>query len=111
MLLGYPGDSTHASSLGTANANVTYKVVALYSETSKTNSGATIPVKVQLTNYSGKNLSSSSIVLTIAGLAPNPAPGVPPTGTFTFMSPLHQDNVKTTGVGVEKVTSISRFLT
>ncbi|MFL6354575.1 MAG: hypothetical protein ACJ74Z_22370 [Bryobacteraceae bacterium] len=38
-------------------------VVALYNQTSPNRSGVTVPIKVQLTNYGGKNLSSSGIVL------------------------------------------------
>lgn len=65
------------------------------------NSGAMVPIKVQLKNYSGQNLSSSGIALTITGLSPGPAPGTAPSGTFTFMAngdsgPMYQFNVKTT---------------
>jgi hypothetical protein len=98
----YGGDSTYTASPGTATLNVTYNVAALYNQTKANKSGASVPIMVQLRNYSGKNLSSSSIVLTITGLSPSPAPGVPPSGTFTFMSssgagPMYQHNVKTTG--------------
>jgi hypothetical protein len=97
----YAGDSTYATSPGTATLNVAYKVAALYSQTMANTRGTTVPIKVQLTNYSGKNLSSSSIVLTITGLSPSPSPGVAPSGTFTFLSksdagPMYQYNVKTT---------------
>jgi hypothetical protein len=42
---------------------------------------------VQLPNYTGKNLSSSKIVLTLStqALAPNPRPGVQPSRMLTFM--------------------------
>jgi hypothetical protein len=49
----------------------------------------------------GNNVSSSSIVLSVSGLSPSPAPGIPPSGPFTFMptlgaGPGYQLNVKTT---------------
>ena len=60
--------------------------MALYDQTAPDNSGTAAPIKVQFTNYSGVNFSSSGIVLTITGLSPSPPPGAPPSGAFTFMS-------------------------
>jgi hypothetical protein len=102
MKASYSGDSTYAASPGTAALNATYKVAALYNQTIANKSGATVPIKVQLTNYSGKNLSSSKITVTVAGISPSPAPGKAPSGNFTFMStsdagPMYQFNLKTTG--------------
>jgi hypothetical protein len=64
--------------------------------------GSTVPVKVQLVNAAGTNLSAAAAVVTVTGLSPSPAPGEAPTGTtFTFMTftqgPGYQVNVKTTG--------------
>jgi hypothetical protein len=64
---------------------VTYGVTILSSQTKPSNSGSTVPIMVELKNYSGKNLSSSSVVVTVVGLSPSPAPGAQPTGNFTFM--------------------------
>jgi hypothetical protein len=100
----YSGDGTKfAASSGTATLNVTYKVVAEYSQTTGSKSGTTIAIKVQLQNFAGKNLSSSSITLTLTPnpVSPSPALGAQPSGTFTFMSksdtgPGYQYNLKTT---------------
>ena len=61
----YSGDVTDAASSGAGTLNITDGVVALYNQTSPNNSGTSVPIKVQLTNASGVNLSASSIVLTI----------------------------------------------
>ena len=94
-------DTNYAFTYVAGTMKVTYNVPALFSQTS-TNSGSTLPVKVQLQNYGGTDLSSSTIILTVTGLTPSPAPGVPPRGVFTYMSisdsgPMYQLNVKTTG--------------
>jgi hypothetical protein len=66
--------------------------------------GISVPIKVQLLDYTGKNLSASTIVLALStpALSPSPSPGAQPSGTFTFMptgdsGPMYQYNVKTTG--------------
>jgi hypothetical protein len=100
----YSGDATKfAASSGTATLNVTYKVVAQYNQTTTSKSGTTIPIKVQLQNFAGKNLSSSSITLTLMTnpVSPSPAPGAQPGGTFALVSksdtgPGYQYNLKTT---------------
>jgi len=79
---------------------VTYAIVVLYDQTRAITSGATIPIKIQLADAFGTNLSSPAIVVTVEGLSPSPAPGVPPSGTFTFLElpghgPGYQLNVKT----------------
>lgn len=80
---------------------VSYAVVALYDQTKPINSGAVIPIKVQLEDAFGTNVSSAAIVLTVTGLTPSPVPGIPPSGTFTFLTlpglgPGYQLNIKTT---------------
>jgi IPT/TIG domain/Bacterial Ig-like domain (group 3) len=82
--------------------NVTYMIVALYDQTRVHNSGANVPIKVRLQDAFGNNVSAASIVLTVFGLSPSPAPGVPPSGTFSFQpsldgGPGYLLNVKTTG--------------
>jgi hypothetical protein len=97
----YSGNFAYLGSTSPALAQrVTYAVVALYDQTRPVNSGATIAVRVALQDAFGNNVSSPSIVLTVAGLSPSPAPGTPPSGPFTFMTfdtgPGYQLNVKTT---------------
>jgi len=104
IIASYSGDNTKfASSSGPATLKVTYKVVAEYNQTTGSKSGTTIAIKVQLQNFAGKNLSSSSITLSLTTnpVSPSPAPGAQPSGTFTFMSksdtgPGYQYNLKTT---------------
>jgi hypothetical protein len=94
-------DTNYTLTYVSGTMKVTYNVPTLFNQTAPNNSGASVPVKIQLSNYSGKNLSSPAITVTIVGFAPNPAPGVAPTGTFTYMKgdsgPMYQFNVKTTG--------------
>jgi hypothetical protein len=80
---------------------VTYAVTVLSSQTKSSNVGSSVPIMVQLKNYGGTNLSSPNITVTVTGFAPSPAPGVPPTGNFTFMptgnsGANYQYNLKTT---------------
>lgn len=79
---------------------VMYLVVVLYDQTHEYNSGANVAIKVGLEDAFGNNVSSASIVLTITGLSPSPAPGVPPSGTIPFVTLAdfgagYQLNVKT----------------
>src|SRR6266511_3395156 len=98
----YSGDFFYQGSTSAALVqNVTYAIKVLYDQTKVNNSGASVPIKVQLADASGTNLSSASIVLTVTGLSPDPAPEVPPSGTFTFTNltgfgPGYVFTVKTT---------------
>jgi IPT/TIG domain/Bacterial Ig-like domain (group 3) len=98
----YSGNFYYSGSTSpTLVQQVTYAVVALYDQTRPVNSGATVAIKVQLRDAAGNDVSSSAIVLTVTGLTPSPAPGTPPSGTFTFLTlpdsgPGYQLNVKTT---------------
>jgi hypothetical protein len=102
IIASYSGNFFYSGSTSAAlNQQVAYAVVALYDQTKAFNSGATVAIKVELRDAFGTNVSSSAIVLTVTGLAPSPAPGTPPSGTFTFLTlpntgPGYQLNVKTT---------------
>lgn len=102
IVAAYSGNFFYSGSTSTAlDQKVAYAFVALYDQTRVINSGANVTIRVQLQDAAGNNVSSASIVLTVAGLAPSPAPGTPPTGTFTFLTlpdsgPGYQLNVKTT---------------
>jgi Bacterial Ig-like domain (group 3)/IPT/TIG domain len=81
----YSGDFAYSGSTSAALVQqVTYAIEVLYDETKQNNSGSSVPIKVRLRDAFGANVSTSSIVLTVSGLSPNPAPGEPPTGTFTL---------------------------
>ena len=60
-----------------------------------------MPVRLQLLNAAGTNLSAAGITVTVTGLSPSPAPGKAPAGPFTFLTldqgPGYQLNIKTTG--------------
>jgi hypothetical protein len=98
----YGGNFSYSGSISpTLVQEVTYTVVALYDQTKPFNSGATVPIKIELRDAFGTNVSSSAIVLTVTGLSPSPAPGTPPSGTFTFLTlpntgPGYQFNIRTT---------------
>lgn len=82
--------------------NISYGIVVLYNQTAPATSGSTVPIKVQLRNQSGGNLSSPATVVTVTGISPSPTTGKAPSGNFTFMptgdaGPMYQFNVKTTG--------------
>jgi hypothetical protein len=94
-------DTNYAFTYVAGTMKVTYNITALYSQTAPANPGSSFPVKVQIKNYGGTNLTSSKITLTVVGLSPSPAPGSAPTGTFSYLSngdsgPMYQLNVKTT---------------
>jgi hypothetical protein len=100
----YSGTATLSGFTGILTQWVTYQIKALYVQTGRNTSGATVPITVQLLDATGKNLSSSKIVLTLSSpaLSPNPTPGAQPIGKFTFVStspigPFYHLNVKTTG--------------
>jgi hypothetical protein len=80
---------------------VAYQVKLQYDPAKAYHSGATVPVKIQLLNAAGANVSAAGIPVTVTGLSPSPAPGQAPAGTFTFVrlpgGPGYQLNVKTTG--------------
>ena len=98
----YSGNFFYSGSTSaTLVQQVAYAIVALYDQTKPNNSGSNVPIKVRLQDAFGNNVSSSSIVLTVTGLAPSPAPGTPPSGSFSFQplldgGPGYLLNVKTT---------------
>jgi hypothetical protein len=100
----YSGAANFSGSTGTLAQQVAFQIKALYDQSGVNSSGASVPIKVQLQDAKGTNLSSSKIVLTLStsALAPSPSPGAQPSGTFTFMptsdkGPMYQFNLKTTG--------------
>jgi hypothetical protein len=58
---------TSLSPFVVARKSVSYGVRALYDETKTHKSGSTVPIKLQLTNAAGANVSSSSLVLRAVG--------------------------------------------
>jgi hypothetical protein len=98
----YSGDSTYTAGTSVVlTQQVAYKVHLQYNPAKASTSGAIVPVKIQLLNAAGTNVSGSGITVTVTGLSPSPAPGKTPGGTFTYQmldqGPGYQLNIKTTG--------------
>ncbi len=65
-------DSHNNTDTSTVQVQVGYGVVALYDQTKANKSGSTIPVKLQLVDANGNNLSSPSLVVHVTGITPAP---------------------------------------
>jgi hypothetical protein len=102
IVANYSGNFFYSGSTSsTLVQQVSYAIIVLYDQTKPNNGGANVAIKVRLQDASGTNVSSSSIVLTVTGLTPSPAPGTPPSGTFSFQALLdggsgYLFNLKTT---------------
>lgn len=57
----------------TTQVVVTYGVAPLYDQTKANKSGSTIPIKLQLVDAAGNNVSSPSAVVHVTGISPAPA--------------------------------------
>ncbi len=89
-----------------------YKIRPLYDQTKAVKGGAIIPIKIELCDAGGTNVSASSIVVTATTLSQvsNSSPGVledggnaPPDDNFRYLATLGQHggyifNLKTTGL-------------
>lgn len=64
----YAGDRNFNPASGAGTLTVNYGIVALYDATRAFKSGSTIPIKLQLTNLTGGDVSSASIVVTAVQL-------------------------------------------
>jgi hypothetical protein len=62
-------DNVGNTAAQSASYAVGYKIVALYDPTKYAKSGSTIPIKFQLTDYNGANVSTSGINVTARGIA------------------------------------------
>jgi Bacterial Ig-like domain (group 3)/Lamin Tail Domain/Divergent InlB B-repeat domain len=110
----YGGDTNFNPASGAGTLTVGYGVVALYDQTKAANSGSTIPVKVEITNADGTNVSSADMVLTAVGVGPAStntygpvanAGNANPNNIFRFTGDSYIFNLKTTGLaaGVYKL--------
>ncbi|MDR7361038.1 pullulanase X25 domain-containing protein [Nocardioides marmoribigeumensis] len=97
----YSGDDASASSAsGPLSQQVGYGTRLRYDASKSNRAGSTVPVKVQLVDATGTNVSAPGTTLTVTGFSPSPAPGTAPSGTFTSMTSAqgayYQLNVRTT---------------
>ena len=65
-------DSHNNTDTSTVQVVVTYGVAALYDQTKAHKSGSTIPVKLQLVDAAGNNVSDPSLVVHVTGITPAP---------------------------------------
>lgn len=81
----YSGDASYTGSQATLTQHVTCAIKLLYNPATAHRSGTSIYLTLQLRNAAGHDVSAKTIILTVTGLAPSPAPGKAPAGTFTFI--------------------------
>nr|MDQ3804909.1 PKD domain-containing protein [Acidobacteriota bacterium] len=93
--------------VGTSSTTVAvgYNVAALYDQAQEHNSGSTIPVRLQIADAAGNNLSSPGVVVTALGVAQVPNASVgdlepaasnsDPDGVFRFGDGEYKFNLKT----------------
>ena len=96
------GAANYTFSYVPGSVTVTYGTVGIASQPAVSKSGSTIPIKVQLLDGDGTNISSAGVVLTLTSAAVTPSPGKQPTGTFSFIAlsevgPMYQYDLKTKG--------------
>ena len=63
-------DNAGNNTTQTVTYRVGYKIVALFDQTKLHNSGSTIPIKFQVANASGANLSAANIAVTALRVMP-----------------------------------------
>lgn len=88
--------------------SVTYDTPALFDQSKAVKPGATLPIKVQLLDAAGRNLSSATLPVALATPVALRGPtgavvAIQPTGAFTFVhkrntEPLYQYDLKTIGL-------------
>lgn len=113
----YGGDNMYAATETTIVQDVQYAVGLVYKPRDRDTVGSTIPVKFELTNQSGQNLSSRRIEVQALCVVPTPVPDIDPCSTapagfdWTLRTPhvallgpdsRYQFNVKTKGLDAGK---------
>lgn len=115
----YSGDGDFAPSYAALSQEVQYAVGLLYRPREKGKSGSTIPIKIELMNFSRQNISTREVSVQALCVVASPTPGDDPCASapsgfnwsigtpryFTYhpakgRGGSYQFNVKTTGLGV-----------
>jgi hypothetical protein len=103
----YAGDGNFNSASGSGTLTVGYGIVALYDQTKVHHSGSTIPIKLEIVDANGNNLSSAGTVVTAVGIslvstttygAVEDAGNANPDNNFRFTGDSYTYNLKTTGL-------------
>lgn len=103
----FSGGATTAPSSDTATLNVTFNICLQYDPTKAVKSGAAYPIKIQLCDSNGNNVSSESIVVhaVAVGLVSSDSHGdvitagnANPDNNFRFTGDRYMLNLKTTGL-------------
>jgi hypothetical protein len=103
----YAGDSNFNSASGSGTLTVGYGVVPLYDQTKVHHSGSTIPIKLNIVDANGNNISSANLVVTAVGVSlistsvygpVEDAGNANPDNDFRFSGGSYIFNLKTTGL-------------
>jgi hypothetical protein len=103
----FSGGTLIAPSSDTATLSVSFNICVLYDQTKAVKSGATYPIKFQLCDVNGSNVSSSSIVVHAVNIQQistsaygdiMTAGNANPDNNFRFDSGYYILNLKTTGL-------------
>jgi hypothetical protein len=102
----YAGGANFNSASGSGTLQVGYGIVALYDQTKVHQSGSTIPIKLEITDANGNNLSSAGLVVTAVGISlvstnaygpVEDSGNSNPDNNFRFTSDSYTYNLQTTG--------------
>ena len=103
----YGGDSNFNSANGSGTLTVGYGIVTLYDQTKVHQSGSTIPIKLEITDANGHNISSAGTAVTAVGMAlvsssvygpVEDSGNANPDNNFRFDTNSYIFNLKTTGL-------------
>jgi hypothetical protein len=102
----YAGDGNLTGSSATASAALTCQVDPLFNETQSHNPGSSIPIKIELTDAGGSDLSAPGLIVTaLAVLGPDGATSTPisrgqadPGGQFQLIGIGYRFILDTTGL-------------
>jgi hypothetical protein len=104
----FSGGPNTAASSDTATLNVTFNICLVYDPTKAVKSGAAYPIKIQLCDINGNNVSSPDTVLHATGVSQVSSTSIGdviasgnanPDNNFRFDSGYYIFNLKTTGLG------------